>query len=122
MSSDMLRRTPIDVDGKVSLPLVGEVKAAGITISALRAQVRELMSAKEYHQHSGEGAHSTDIVWPDQIGIDIEFAARHALQGRLGANAHAVEFLNVAFFITAKVGREHAPLTKAAFFVRRFDA
>jgi polysaccharide export outer membrane protein len=40
------RRTPVDAAGQVSLPLVGQVDAAGKSVSELRATLRDLLVAK----------------------------------------------------------------------------
>jgi polysaccharide biosynthesis/export protein len=40
------RRTPVDAAGQVSLPLLGQVDAAGKSVSELRATLRDLLVAK----------------------------------------------------------------------------
>jgi polysaccharide export outer membrane protein len=42
---DLNRRMTIDADGNVWVPLIGEMRAKGLTLSALRSQLRDLLAA-----------------------------------------------------------------------------
>ena len=44
---DLQRRTMVDLDGKVSFPLVGEVSAAGLSLTQLRLRLRDLRIEKK---------------------------------------------------------------------------
>src|SRR5581483_6318581 len=58
----------------------------------------------------------------NQVGIEIEFAARHSFQRGFGPDANAMKPLDVAIFIAGEVRGENAPLSKTAFFMRGLDA
>lgn len=45
--SDLTRRTTVDVDGNIIVPLVGELKAAGLSLTELRNKVGELLSTSD---------------------------------------------------------------------------
>ena len=42
---ELRRRTAVSVDGKISLPLIGEISVAGLSLSELRLKVRDLLVA-----------------------------------------------------------------------------
>jgi len=41
------RRSTIDVDGNISMPLIGEVKASSLTLAEMRAKVKELLASND---------------------------------------------------------------------------
>jgi polysaccharide export outer membrane protein len=45
--NDLNRRTTVDVEGNILVPLIGAVKASGVTLSALRAKVKELLATSD---------------------------------------------------------------------------
>jgi polysaccharide export outer membrane protein len=45
--NDLNRRTTVDVDGNILVPLIGAVKASGVTLSALRDKVKELLATSD---------------------------------------------------------------------------
>ena len=42
---ELRRRTAVSVDGRISLPLIGEISVAGLSLSELRLKVRDLLVA-----------------------------------------------------------------------------
>jgi len=44
---DLSRRTGVDVDGNISVPLVGEVNVKGVALSELRSKLKNLFSTNE---------------------------------------------------------------------------
>jgi polysaccharide biosynthesis/export protein len=42
-AQDFKRRTTIDIDGHISLPLLGDSRAAGLTLSELRERLRQAL-------------------------------------------------------------------------------
>ena len=65
---DLKHRATIDVDGRASVPLVGKMKAAGLTIAELSEQVKSLLSRK------GLRARETDsvvIISPDEVIVEV---------------------------------------------------
>src|ERR1035438_7979210 len=55
-----------------------------------------------------------------QIGLQGEFRSRQRF--KLRRHAHGVQLLHVALFVAGKLHRVDAPIARAAFFVRAFDA
>jgi polysaccharide export outer membrane protein len=45
--NDLNRRTTVDVDGNVLVPLIGAVNASGVTLSALRTKIKELLATSD---------------------------------------------------------------------------
>ncbi|MEE1658401.1 polysaccharide biosynthesis/export family protein [Microvirga sp. CF3062] len=45
--ADLSRRTSVDVDGNISLPLVGEVNVNGMALTELRSKLKNLLSTNE---------------------------------------------------------------------------
>ena len=71
-SPDLRQSVPIDMDGTVSLPLVGEVMAAGRSLPELRAAVRQQIAQKEVPQRTpGSPRGATDVIWPDQVSLAV---------------------------------------------------
>src|ERR1700757_1827377 len=52
---DLRQRTTIDVDGQAYFPVVGQVKAAGMSLLELRDKIRELLPSKVFRQRTQEG-------------------------------------------------------------------
>lgn len=69
---DLRQRAPIGLDGSVSLPLIGEVAAAGRSMAELRADVRARTSRKEFRQRatSTRGV-EPDAIAPDEVTLSI---------------------------------------------------
>jgi polysaccharide export outer membrane protein len=44
---DLNRRTAVDPDGNISLPLIGEVRASGLPLASLRAKLKDLMATSD---------------------------------------------------------------------------
>jgi polysaccharide biosynthesis/export protein len=65
---DLKHRATIDVDGRASVPLVGKMKAAGLTLAELSEQVKSLLSRK------GLRARETDsvvIISPEEVIVEV---------------------------------------------------
>ncbi|WP_210485783.1 polysaccharide biosynthesis/export family protein [Microvirga antarctica] len=45
--NDLARRAMIDADGKIQVPLIGEVAASGLTMSELRARIKDLLATSD---------------------------------------------------------------------------
>lgn len=68
---DLKQKTPINVDGEIMLPLVGAIKAAGLTVSELSANVKGRFANKVMQQRGPEGRAVSIVVAPDEVTIDI---------------------------------------------------
>ena len=61
----------VDVDGMVHLPLISAIKAAGLTLDALQAEVRRDLPQKAFRQRSGDGRETMIVIDPDEITIQV---------------------------------------------------
>jgi polysaccharide export outer membrane protein len=68
--ADLKQRARVDVRGEISLPLVGQVKAAGRPISELRAEVREILPTKSLRRKTPQGIEVL-VVDPEEIALEI---------------------------------------------------
>jgi polysaccharide biosynthesis/export protein len=68
---ELRQRSTVNLDGEISLPLIGEVKVIGLPLSELRVKVRQLMSNKGFRQRTTDGRENIITIWPDEITIDI---------------------------------------------------
>ena len=67
---DLKQDAAVGPEGMVSLPLVGEVPAAGRTLADLRAEVRNRISQKELRFHTGNVG-TSEVLWPDQVSLSV---------------------------------------------------
>ncbi len=68
---DLKQRTTIDVDGQVHFPVLGQMKAAGMSLPELRSKVRELLPSKVFRRKTQEGRDYPVIVAADEVTIDV---------------------------------------------------
>jgi polysaccharide export outer membrane protein len=76
---DLRHRATIDVDGRASLPLLGSIKAAGLTLAKLSDQVKSLLSAKAFRAHETDSrgrslaSHDNDVVTisPEEVIVEV---------------------------------------------------
>jgi polysaccharide biosynthesis/export protein len=61
----------IDVDGQVHFPVLGQMKAAGMSLPELRDKVRELLPSKVFRRKTQEGRDYPVIVTADEVTIDV---------------------------------------------------
>jgi polysaccharide biosynthesis/export protein len=59
---ELQRRAAVNLNGEISLPLIGEIHAAGSTLTELRSRVREILSQVEYHPGRSVGISSAGTV------------------------------------------------------------
>lgn len=92
---DFNRRTTLNVDGKISLPLIGSVTAAGLTLEQLQQRIKELLAGLEISRSSEvmvelaeprpfyvSGDVTTPGALPWRFGLDVRRAV--ALAGGVG--------------------------------------
>jgi polysaccharide export outer membrane protein len=68
---DLKQSTTIDVDGQVYFPVLGQMKAAGVSLPELRDKVRELLPSKVFRRRTQEGRDYPVIVTADEVNIDV---------------------------------------------------
>lgn len=68
---DLKTRMTVDIDGQISLPLVGELRARGMTVSELQAKVRSEVSSQVLQRRSSDGRQLSVMLAADEISVVI---------------------------------------------------
>jgi len=69
---DLHQKSVVDLEGDISVPLAGGLHAAGLSVSELRAKVRELLSTKLYRHQTARDGHENEIaIKPAEISLEI---------------------------------------------------
>jgi polysaccharide export outer membrane protein len=66
---DLKQRAPIGVDGEIALPLVGQIKVGGLSISEARAKITQDLSNKVYRQSTIDGREIPKLILPEEIVV-----------------------------------------------------
>lgn len=70
-TADLKTRVTIRLDGAVTLPLIGDVKVAGLTVPQLRAKLQNELSSKVYRRRSEDGREVPVMLAPDEISVSV---------------------------------------------------
>lgn len=68
---DLKTRATIRLDESVALPLVGDVKVAGLTLPQLRAKLQDELASKVYRRRGDDGREIPVMVGPDEVIVTI---------------------------------------------------
>jgi polysaccharide export outer membrane protein len=68
---DFQYRSPIDLNGEVSLPVFGNIKARGLTLAELRAQIEALLPTKVLFRRSDDGRKSAINFNSDELMVSV---------------------------------------------------
>ncbi|HEX2655047.1 MAG TPA: polysaccharide biosynthesis/export family protein [Xanthobacteraceae bacterium] len=68
---DLRQTATINLDGQAALPLIGPIKAAGLTLPEAREKIKELLPAKVFRRRNEDGRESTVVLSPDEISVTI---------------------------------------------------
>lgn len=68
---DIRSRAVVDIDGRALFPLLGPIKAAGLTISEVQANVRELLPTKVFRRRTEDGREYPVVLTPDDVLVSI---------------------------------------------------
>lgn len=68
---DLRTRATIRLDGSVALPLIGDLKIAGLTLAQLRAKLQEELASKVYRRRNADGRETPVMVAPDEVIVTI---------------------------------------------------
>ncbi len=68
---DLKQRSVVDLDGRVTLPMIKPVPVGGLGLTAAQAAVKEEMSKKLYQQRTPAGAESITAISPDAVTVSI---------------------------------------------------
>ncbi|KRP85244.1 MULTISPECIES: polysaccharide biosynthesis/export family protein [Bradyrhizobium] len=64
---ELRQRAPVQVDGNISLPLVGMVPVAGLPLQEIRAKVGAAMTSKVFRQRTVDGREVVVVIDADQV-------------------------------------------------------
>jgi polysaccharide biosynthesis/export protein len=70
-SADITIKTPINLDGEITLPLIGSVKAAGLVVRDLRDTVQRRMAQKVLRQRAEDGREFQVVIDPEEITVRV---------------------------------------------------
>jgi polysaccharide export outer membrane protein len=69
--SDLRRRAPVQLDGTLSLPLVGNMRVAGLPLLQIEAKVRAALATKVFRQKTFDGRETDVVIVPDQVTVAV---------------------------------------------------
>ncbi|MHC1945878.1 polysaccharide biosynthesis/export family protein [Bradyrhizobium sp. UFLA06-06] len=64
---ELRQRAPVQVDGNISLPLVGMVPVAGLPLQEIRAKVGAALTSKVFRQRTVDGREVVVVIDADQV-------------------------------------------------------
>jgi polysaccharide export outer membrane protein len=68
---ELKQRVPIQLDGTVTLPIVGTIAAAGSTPADLRARVEMALAAKVLRQRTSDGRDHVVLLQPGDVAVAV---------------------------------------------------
>ena len=68
---DLKTRATIRIDGAVALPLVGDLKVAGLSLPQLRTKLQEELASKVYRRRNTDGREIPVMIAPDEVIVTI---------------------------------------------------
>ena len=68
---DLRQKTTLNIDGEISVPLVGTVVAGDLTVTDLRAKLQQVMPGKPVRQRNADGKESTSFIDPSEISVQV---------------------------------------------------
>jgi polysaccharide export outer membrane protein len=68
---DLKQRVPIQLDGTITLPIVGTVAAAGSTSADVRARVEMALAAKVLRQRTSDGRDQVILIQPGDVAVAV---------------------------------------------------
>jgi hypothetical protein len=68
---DLAHRAAVDADGRVSLPLLARLNAAGLTLSQLQSSIRELLPTKVFRRRTDDGREYPVLLTADEVTLSV---------------------------------------------------
>lgn len=68
---DLKTRATIRLDGAVTLPLIGDIDVAGLTLAKLRSKLQDVLASKVYRRRSEDGREVPVMIAPDEISVTV---------------------------------------------------
>ncbi|MBM6593010.1 polysaccharide biosynthesis/export family protein [Microvirga pudoricolor] len=67
---ELRQRSRVDPNGEVSLPLIGQMKASGLSLTELRAEVKSLIPTKSLRRKTPQGLDIL-VIDPNEVNLEI---------------------------------------------------
>jgi polysaccharide export outer membrane protein len=64
---ELRQRAPVQVDGSISLPVVGTLSVAGLPLPQIRAQIGTALARKVFRQRTSEGREVAIVISADEV-------------------------------------------------------
>ncbi len=64
---ELRHRAPVQIDGNISLPLIGVVPVAGLPLSQIRTQIRGALASKVFRQRTPDGREIVVVIDADEV-------------------------------------------------------
>jgi polysaccharide biosynthesis/export protein len=64
---DLKQRAPVQIDGNISLPLVGTLPVAGLPIQQIRAKIGAALANKVFRPRSSDGREAVVVIDADEV-------------------------------------------------------
>ncbi|MBB4018927.1 MULTISPECIES: polysaccharide biosynthesis/export family protein [Chelatococcus] len=68
---ELRQRSTVGIDGEVAFPLVGNVRAGGLSVADLRARLLNILASKIYQQRTSDGREVSHVVLPEEVTLSI---------------------------------------------------
>ncbi|MBT1513073.1 polysaccharide biosynthesis/export family protein [Bradyrhizobium sp. SRL28] len=64
---ELRHRAPVQIDGNISLPLVGMLPVAGLPLPQIRAQIGAALASKVFRQRNPDGRENVIVISADEV-------------------------------------------------------
>jgi polysaccharide export outer membrane protein len=64
---ELRHRAPVQIDGNISLPLVGMLPVAGLPLPQIRAQIGAALASKVFRQRTPDGRENVIVISADEV-------------------------------------------------------
>ena len=68
---ELRQRSTVDVNGQVTFPLIGNLKAAGLSIDVLSVNVRRLIEGRVLRRSTPDGRDTPTFVMPELVSLTV---------------------------------------------------
>lgn len=68
---DLRHRAPVQVDGNISLPLVGMLPVAGLPLPQIRAKIGAALASKTFRQRASDGREVVIVIDADEVTTTV---------------------------------------------------
>jgi polysaccharide biosynthesis/export protein len=68
---ELRSRAPVQIDGNISLPLVGTLRVAGLPLQEVRTQIGAAMASKVFRQRTSDGHETAIVIDADEVTATV---------------------------------------------------